>query len=363
MYHAEQDYKPFCHTAALSLQASIPSAQTAGSDPSFLFTLFTTTDLRVMQASTGSWELKGYRQPDFTGHSLLDWVIPADRGLLEEDRLRLLTLPDSTMLPVSKWELLRNSIHHQSEEEMVSPAEGMREYPNQNVRMLRSDQQYSLFNIRLHLGGGLGGSLYWPDTCDRLYLVVSCLFVTSSGPLQIPHPRAVSSGMTHTYGPTTPITLMPAGPSGGVPGSSQIEAGSDAPLPAMGQRCCSGPYSPYFPSHPTSQHQHAPISTPGVTVAYLRHTSTPQPYILPTYPSGQMSSTAMYTRLPSQESQTPSYAPREYQQRQQQAHDEQACYPNDTDGQWNGHLASQTSSSSSSKTPPAKNYSRSPWES
>jgi hypothetical protein len=377
MYHPQQDYKPFYQNAPPPPQARIPSPQTAGSDPPNLFTLFTTTDFRIMRVSQGSWGLTGYHQPDFMGHSLLDWVMPVDRGLLEEDRTRLLTLPNSTMVPDSKYELLQNTIHHRSERELVSPAEGMGEYPNQNVRIVRSDQQYNLFNVRLHVGGGLGGSLYHPDTYDRLYLVVSCLLIPPPpGPPQGPHSRAVSAGTMSSYGPPTPITPMTAGPPGGLPGFSQIAAGVEAPPSAIGQRYPSGTYSPYFPSRPTSQHQQAPISTPGVTVAYHRATSTPQPQILPTYPAGQIPPATMYAKSPSQELQTPSYAPYEYPPQQQPQQNEQAYYPDYRDDQWNRHsfdgvppplqqlpAPPQTASSSSSNPPPPNDYSRRPWES
>lgn len=376
MYHPQQDYKPFYQNPPPPPpQARIPSPQMAGSDPPNLFTLFTTTALRIMRVSTGSWGLTGYHQPDFMGHSLLDWVIPADRGLLEEDRIRLLSLPNSTMLPDSKWELLQNSIHHRTERELVSPAEGMGEYPNQNVRIVRSDQQYNQFNVRLHLGGGLGGSLYRPETYDRLYLVVSCLFIPPSAPPQMPTSRAVSAGTMSSYGPPTPITPMTAGPPGGLPGFSQIAAGVEAPPSAIGQRYPSGPYTSYFPSRPTSQHQQPPISTPGLTATYPRNTSTPQPQILPTYAAGQMPSTAMYAKSPSQELQTPSYVPYDYQQQQQLQPNDQAYYPDYREDQWNRHSGDvnpprlqqlppppQTSSSSSSNPPPPNDYSRRPWE-
>lgn len=248
MYHAQQDYKPFYQKASPPQQPRIPSPQTTGTDPPNSFTLFTTIDFRILRVSQGSCALTGYRQPDFMGHSLLNWVMPADRGILEEDRMRLLTSPNSTMVPDDKWEPLQNSIHHRSERELVSPAEGMGEYPNQNVRIVRSDQQYTLFNVRLHVGGGLGGSFYHQDTYDRLYLVVSCLLIPSPGPLQGPHSRTVSAGTMSSYDPSTPITPMTAGPPGGLPGFSQIAAGSEDPPSATGQRYPSGTYSPYFPS-------------------------------------------------------------------------------------------------------------------
>ena len=374
-YHPQQDYKQYYQPGPPPPQARIPSPQTAGSDPPTLFTMFTTTDLRILRVSNGSWGLTGYHPPEFLGHQLFDWVIPADRPLLDEERMRLLTLPNSTMLPDSKWELLQNSIHHRSERELVSPAEGMGEYPNQNVRLVRSDQQYNLFNVRLHLGGGMGGSIFHPDTYDRLYLVVSCLFIPPSIPPPGPQSRAVSAGtIVSSYGPPTPITPMTAGPPGGLPGFSQIAAGVEAPPPPplMGQRYPSQPYSPYFPSRPGSQHQQASaISTPSATDSYPRPTSTPQPQNLSAYPA-QMPSEALYGKSPSQELQTPSYAPYDYPP-QQQANE--GYYPDYRDDQWNRHTGDgnppslqlppppQTSSSSSSNPPPPNDYSRRPWES
>lgn len=142
---------------------------------------------------------------------------------------------------------------------MLSPAEGMKDqYPNQNVRLVRSDQQYSLFNVRLHLGGGLGASIFQPETHDRVYLVVSCLLVPNQQvpPLAtvnvnvnatataVPGARASSAAPTNTsisassYGPPTPITPMTVGigagpgpPTGGLPSFSSIAAGVDVPPP------------------------------------------------------------------------------------------------------------------------------------
>lgn len=199
-----------------------------------------------MRVSQGG--LTGYHQPDFLGNSLLDWVMPQDRPLLDENRMRLLTLPNSTILPASKWELLQNSIPHRSERELVSPAEGMGEYPNQNVRIVRADQQYNLFNVRLHLGGGLGGSLSHPDTYDRLYLVVSCLLIPPPGPPPGSHARAVSGGtIASSYGAPTPITPMKDIPPGCLPGLSSFAADVEAPPPSA-CRYPSGLFSPSFPS-------------------------------------------------------------------------------------------------------------------
>jgi hypothetical protein len=365
MYHPA----PYYQNAPPPPQARIPSPQTAGSDPPNLFTLFTTTDFRIMRVTQGSHGLTGYYQPDFFGNSLLDWVMPQDRQLLDEDRMRLLTLPNSTMLPASKWELFQDSVHHRSERELVSPAEGMGEYPNQNVRIVRADQLYSLFNVRLHLGGGLGGSLFHPDTYDRLYLVVSCLLIPPPGPSPGPQSRAVSAGtIASSYGPPTPITPMTAGPPGGLPGFSQIAAGVEAPPPSAG-RYPSGPYSPYFPSRPVSQHQQASTSTPGVPVTYPRSNSTPQTQVLTAYPTGQVPTNPIYAKSPSQELQTPSYAPYDYSQPQQT---EQGYYQEYREDQWNRQSGEgnpqqlpppQTSSSSSSNPPPLNDFSRRPWES
>lgn len=358
-------------------QARIPSPQMAGSDPPNLFTVFTTTDFRIMRVTHGSWMLTGYQEPDFIGHSLLDWVYAAERSILDEERLRLLTLNNSTMLPNSNWEFLQNSVHHLSERELVSPAEGMGDrYPNQNVRIVRSDQQFSLFNVRLHLGGGLGGSVLRPETYDRIYLVVSCLFIPPQTQPQ-PQSRAVSSGtIASSYGPPTPITPMTAGPPGGLPGFSSIAAGVEAPPSMQNTRFPSGPYSPYFPSRPGSQHQQQPPPGSG---PYTRPNST-QP--IATYP--QIPPAAVYAKSPSQEIQTP-YTPYEYPQSQPQGPapaqtpliNDQAYYPEYREDQWNRHPGDGNppplqqippppdTSSSSSSNPPIlpTDYSRRPWES
>jgi hypothetical protein len=366
VHHLTEYYKPFYQNALPPQQALIPSPHTAGLNPPRIFTLFTTTDFRIMRVSQG--RLTGYHQPDFLGNLLLNWVMPQDRSLLDESRMRLLTLPNSTMLPASNWELLQSSIHHRSERELVSPAKGMGEYPNQNVRIVGADQQYSLFNVRLHVGGGLGGALSHQDTYDRLYLVVSCLLIPPPGSPPGPRGRAVSTGtIASSYGPPNLITPMTAGPSGGLPGLSCIAAGVEAPPPSAG-RYQSGPFSTYFPSHPISQHQQAPISTPGVLVTYPHSSSTPQPQIVTAYPTRQMPSTSIYAKSSLQELRTPSHALHEYTQ---PPRNHQTYYEDfNRDDQWHRHSGDrlqplpppQTSSSSFSDPPPPPNdYSRRPW--
>jgi hypothetical protein len=326
-----------------------------------------------MRVTHESWMLTGYQEPDFVGHSLLDWVNAAERSILDEERIRLLTLNNSTMVPNSNYEYLQQSIQHLSERELVSPAEGMGDrYPNQNVRIIRSNQQFSLFNVRLHLGGGLGGSVFRPESYDRIYLVVSCLYIPEPIPAPLPQSRAVSSGtIASSYGPPTPITPMTAGPPGGLPGFSSIAAGVEAPPPAMAQttRYTAGPYNPYFASRPGSQHQQPP--PPGPAGPYVRPNST-QP--MATY---QIPPTTAYAKSPSQELQTP-YTPYDYPQQQQGQGqqvplNDQAYYPDYREDQWNRHATDaslqqpppplDTSSSSSSNPPlPPNDYSRRPWE-
>jgi hypothetical protein len=320
---------------------------------------------------------------------------------MDDERIRLLTLSNSTSLPNSNRNILESSIPHRSERELVSPAEGMRDqYPNQNARVVRSDQQYNLFNIRLHLGGALGGSLYRPETYDRLYLVVSCLLIPQQSqlPVPAPHSRVGSANSSSSYGPPTPITPMTAGapPSGGLPGFSSIAAGVEAPpQPNQNQRHASAPYNSYFPSRPGSQHQQqapplapSPLQPPGLAppapvngqgpVYYPRATPTPQPVASQSAPL----QSPMYDKSPSPQLQPQShgqsqvqtpYAPYSYPSQQPYYPDYRVAEGQE---EWrrhpgNGNPPPLQHSNSSSGQPSApspstliqNDYTRRPWES
>lgn len=142
-----------------------------------LFTCFTTTDFRILRCTPGSTPLTGYQPQEYINTSLLEWVMPHDRPLLEMELGRLMNNPMGPGVLHTSRET-QEAVGMSSELDLMSPVEGMKEpYPNQNVRVMRVDQQYSLFNIRLHLGGGLGGSLWHPETSGSVYFVVSLLLL------------------------------------------------------------------------------------------------------------------------------------------------------------------------------------------
>ncbi|WVR00250.1 hypothetical protein IAU59_007393 [Kwoniella sp. CBS 9459] len=235
----------------------IPRPLGVESDPAFSaapppnqpFTLFTTTDFKILRASPMSYHLIGYHPNEFVNLNLLDWIYPQDRHLVDIERNRLLSVP-YVEGPLRSIEVTQAAITQRSELELLSPAEGMREpYPNKNVRVLHSDNRFSHFNVRLHLGGGLGASLWQPNTLGRVYLVVSFLAIPRSRDLPLDTPAA-SSRRSSQIAPPTPITPVPpmtSGP-GGLPGFSSIAAAADAPQARYDQ-----PSQPYYPPPPPPQ--------------------------------------------------------------------------------------------------------------
>lgn len=196
------------------------------------FTLFTTTDFKILRASPSCFSLVGYHPNEFVNLNLLDWIHPQDRHLIDMERNRLLAVPyiEGQLRSV---EVTQATITQKTELELLSPAEGMREpYPNKNVRVLHADNRFSPFNVRLHLGGGLGASLWQPVTLGRVYLVVSFLAIPRSHhfPPDVAPVRRVSQ-----INPPTPITSAPAMPGQGLPGFSSIAAGVDGPQPRYDQ--------------------------------------------------------------------------------------------------------------------------------
>lgn len=320
-----QDYKPYGgqpHPGIPALRQ--PAPQPPSSEPPGLFTLFTTTDLRILRATNGSANLIGYHPEHLLNYSLLDWLHPSDRHLLDNERIKLVS-QHSPHAILSTHRDLYATIHQRSERELLSPAVGMKDqYPNQNVRLVRSDQQYSLFNIRLHLGGGMGASIYQPETHDRVYLVISCLLVPDQHvppllPLRAPSVAPTTNTANSSYGPPTPITPMGVGagasasvgpPSGGLPSFSSIAAGVEAPPPPLQQssmRYGATPYSSrpgtgtgtgagigphqqasanYYSNRGPSQHQHQ------------QQTTLPPP-LATSFPSSVQSTPTMSTKSPS----------------------------------------------------------------
>lgn len=230
------------------------------------FTIIATTDLRVARASASSFTLTGYHPEEFFNLSILDWVHPADRALLETERKNLVTVPFLPRQLVSDRDVLA-ALTRAPERELRSPAEGMREYPNQNVRVLRTDSLYSVFNARLHLGGGLGASLWRPATLGRVYIVISFLLMNDRVSPHAPPPPVVSSAPGR--GEDIHRHLSPRVPSG----PPITSTGGTSPRAAV------EPYAPYPPPPHTQRSLSQPTrSSPTVT---------PAPEISPRTTTGQ----------------------------------------------------------------------------
>ncbi|WWC71973.1 uncharacterized protein I206_105932 [Kwoniella pini CBS 10737] len=238
--------------------------------PNMPFTLFTTTDFKILRATPSTYHLIGYHPNEFVNLNLLDWIHPQDRHFVDQERNRLITVP-YVEGPLRSTEVNQASITQRTEIELLSPAEGMREpYPNKNVRVLHSDNRFSPFNVRLHLGGGLGASLWQPNTIGRVYLVVS--FLPIPQPRDLPrdgtsvdqYPARRTSGIA----PPTPVTpVPPIGGSQGLPGFSSIAAAADAPQPRYDQP---PPPQAYYPPIPQRQGSSRPQTASQTAYPYPR---------------------------------------------------------------------------------------------
>jgi hypothetical protein len=177
------------------------------------------------------------------------------------ERVRLITVPWFPA-PLQSDRYTLAAITRPSEGELLSPAEGMRApYPNQNVRIARSDDHFALFNVRLHLGGGLGASLWREETLGRIYLVVSLLLIT---PRTYTLPAEFTPLRRLPVLPPTPFSSGEAGAEG-LPSFSFIAAVADGPaqLETMFRRSPSN-YSSEAPAQipPTSRMTRAYSNNP-----------------------------------------------------------------------------------------------------
>lgn len=245
-----------------------------------LFTLFCTTDLKILRVTSASHPLTGYHPHEFVNLNLLDWIHQNDRQLIDMERSRLVAVPYLSGQLQSSRET-HAAVMTCTEHELLSPASGMREpYPNQNVRILRSDNSWALFNVRIHLGGGLGGSLWEPNTLGKIYLVVSCLLISN-------HDVPADVVARRPPLPPTPVTPLAPPPAHALPSFSSIAAAADAP---------SRPDSGYRPGSATHYRQPGPSSSypgsrrsttpPHSQGAYPRsYASYPPPPSSPYYPA------------------------------------------------------------------------------
>jgi hypothetical protein len=197
-----------------------PSSQPP-EDP--IFTLFCSTEFKILRVTSNCHALTGFHPHEFINLNLLDWVLPADRQPLDVERARLITGPFGPQGQLQSSREIHAAIMNQPERDLLSPAVGMPEpYPHQNVHIHRADSGYSLFNVRLHLGGGLGGNIYQPETLGQIYLVVSCLFISAK---DLPH----ESARRVAPFPLTPATPLTAPPPHSLPSFSSVVAAADAP--------------------------------------------------------------------------------------------------------------------------------------
>ncbi len=209
-----------------------------------LFELFTTTEFKILRATPACYPLTGYHPHEYVNISLLEWIHPADRHFLDLERNRLINVP-FVAGPLQSNRETQAAITQLSERELLSPAEGMREpYPNQNVRILRSDNSFDWFNVRLHLGGGLGASLWRSETLGKVYLVVSLLLLR-------PPPEFINDDPSRRpvpMIPPTPITPLPTiPPQQALPSFSSFAAAAEAPRQRPAHEPAPIPQPAYYP--------------------------------------------------------------------------------------------------------------------
>ncbi|CAK9783289.1 hypothetical protein CC85DRAFT_87841 [Cutaneotrichosporon oleaginosum] len=249
--------------------------------PQPTFTLFCSTDLKILRATADCYRFLGFHAHELLNLDLLRWIHPADQHLINQDRDQLLNVSYLPTSPHTSRET-HVAIVTANEHELKSPAAGMVDpYPNQTVRMFHGDGGLYPFNIRMHLGGGLGGSLWQQETLGRIYLVVSCLPVPSEA-VHDPQGRRPSQ---------YPAGAAPPPTAGGLPSFSSIAAAADAPGSSTYHRPLSahGPGGSYYsrpstsssapyPPGPTGPSLSPRAPSPGGPGAYSRYHSYPPPH-------------------------------------------------------------------------------------
>lgn len=257
----------------VSAPSSAHTSAPGSSEENFVF--FCSTELKIIRASADCYKHLGYHAHEFANFSLLDYIHPGDRFVVEQDRYSLVNASYPSIHPQSSRDT-HAAVVAASERELLSVANGSDLYPASDVRMLHSDGGFTYFNVRQHLGGGLGGSLYQPESLGKIYLVISCL--PFSDPSQEPH------GRRHHH-PSAPAAQQQ---SAALPSFSSIAAAADAPTAS--------------PSHYNTYNR--PSSGPAPSQYYSRPT-TSSSSTYPTAPSGPS------PRAPSPAGQAP-YPPSRY---------------------------------------------------
>lgn len=195
-----------------------------------LFTVFCTTNFDILRITNACHALTGFHPQEFINLNLNRWVHPADQHILDAERVNLLSVSYvQNQSSAQSTREVTQAIRSYSERELLTPAIGMAEpYPQVNVRLLRADHGYSYYNVRLHLGGGLGGSLWEPESLGNLYLVVSCLLISDR---DVPSDRPPSRRTAMAL-PPAPASAMPPPPPHTLPSFSSVAAVAEAPTRA-----------------------------------------------------------------------------------------------------------------------------------
>ena len=202
-----------------------------------LFELFTSTEFKILRATSACYPLTGFHPHEYVNISLFDFIHPEDRAKMDSHRTALITPPFSNATLESDRDT-QAALTTISEKELLTPAGGMPQpYPNDNIRVLRNNGSFEWFNARLHLGGGAGGSLLKPETFGRIYFVVSLLHLTPSPSVDESPSSPRSIGMSPS-GPLTPATSSTSSRShigsvsGNLPGFSAIVAAAQESRPS-----------------------------------------------------------------------------------------------------------------------------------
>ena len=190
-----------------------------------IFELITTVDFRVIRATKNMYPLVHYRPDHMIGREVYDLIHPDDIFFIESERQNLLDLFPAYGEVCTSVEAAR-LISALSFDTVYRPIWGMPPfYPNRNIRFKDGVEGYTWFNLRLHLGGGLGGSLDGNGGWGRDYFCLSFLRldrldVDHSLPETVPeacHTASRSSirksqSVSTTISPISPLTPLASAP-------------------------------------------------------------------------------------------------------------------------------------------------------
>ncbi|ORX40634.1 hypothetical protein BD324DRAFT_678080 [Kockovaella imperatae] len=170
-------------TACLERDVFTPTGFESGFDyPSLLesFELFTTTDFKILRATDPCYHLTGFHPHEFINIPLQELVFPDDWPQMKHHQMALTNpLDGPARLRTSRQ--AQAALTQLDDLRLRVPAQGMvAPFPNENVRVVRNDGTYALFNVRIHLGGALEGCLRELEQLDSSYFAISLLILRSS---------------------------------------------------------------------------------------------------------------------------------------------------------------------------------------